>query len=297
MIEADGNVEVRDLVAGQDTSEWAYDCEHVKPFIQHRRASIFSSFAAQQEGKPCDGHFYLTRFDLSGMKKIKSIEFKWIAGSGSIAIQKLSLINHLSGSSTPVAATEKFEGWRLTEMADANVYENLRAMPRAWLVPEVVNLSPDSVLRAIKTSRLPDGRAFDGKRTALTEEAVTMSGLGADEQAAAHVTLLRDTEMEVRTSSRTASFLVTSDVYYPGWHASVDGKKVKLYQADYVLRGVEVPAGQHLVRFEYFPRQLFIGAGVSGLSLMVLGLLAFASFWRQKRSGQDDGRRGSAEPT
>ena len=297
MIEADGNVEVRDLVAGQDTSEWAYDCEHVKPFIQHRRASIFFSFPAQQEGKPCDGHFYLTRFDLSGMKKIKSIEFKWIAGSGSIAIQKLSLMNHLSGSSTPVAVTEKFEGWRLTETADANVYENLRAMPRAWLVPEVVTLSPDLALRAIKTSRLPDGRAFDARRTALTEEAVTMSGLGADEQATAHVTLLRDTEMEVRTSSRTASFLVTSDVYYPGWHASVDGKNVKLYQADYVLRGVEVPAGQHLVRFEYFPRRVFIGAGVSGLSLMVLGLLAFASSWRQKRSGQDDRRDDLPKPT
>lgn len=295
MTETDGNVEVRDLVAGQDTSEWAYDCGHVKPFIKHRRAPIFFSFPAQPEGKPCEGHFYLTRFDLAGMKKIKSIEFKWIGGSGSIALQKLSLINHLSGSSTSVAAIEEFEGWRLTETADANVYENLRTMPRTWLVPEVVTLSADEALRAIKTSRLPDGRAFDAKRTALTEEAITMPSQSADEQATAHVTLLRDTEMEVRTSSRIASFLVTSDVYYPGWHASVDGKKVKLYPADYVLRGVEVPAGQHLVRFEYFPRRLFIGAGVSGLSLMALGSLALASFWRQKRSGREEERRRSAE--
>ncbi|HEU4477878.1 MAG TPA: YfhO family protein [Pyrinomonadaceae bacterium] len=293
MIEANGNVEVRNLVAGQDTSEWAYDCGHVKPFIKHRRAPIFFSYPAQPEGKPCEGHFYLTRFDWEGMKKIKSIEMKWISGSGSIAIQKLSLINHPSGSSTPVAATE-FQGWRLTETADAHVYENLRAMPRAWLVPEVVALSADEALRAIKTSRLPDGRAFDAKRTALTEEAVTMPSEGADQQSTAQVTLLSDTEMEVRTSSRIASFLVTSDVYYPGWHASVDGKKVKLYQADYLLRGVEVPAGQHLVRFEYFPRRLFIGAGVSGLSLMVLGSLALANCWRVKRSRSGDGRGRSA---
>jgi len=285
IIEADGNVETRGIVAGQDTSEWAYDCGHVRPVIRHRRAPIFSSYPTNSEGKPCKGHFYITRFNLAGIKRIKRLQFKWIGSSGSIAIQKLSLINQVNGNSTPVAFGER-RGWRLTETADAQVYENLGAMPRTWLAPEVVTLSSEEVLSTIKTSRLPDGRAFEAKRTALLEDAVTLPSQNADEEATANVTLLTDTEMEVRTSSGIPGFLVTSDVYYPGWHASIDGKEVKLYRADYALRGVEVPAGQHLVRFEYFPRRLFIGAGVSGVSLMALGSLALASFWRQKRSGR-----------
>jgi len=80
--------------------------------------------------------------------------------------------------------------------------------------------------------------------------------------------------MEVRTKSTRAGFLVTSDAYYPGWRASIDGRDAWLYRADYAIRGVMVPAGEHTVRFEYRPRSFYLGAAISLISILLLIALA-----------------------
>ena len=81
--------------------------------------------------------------------------------------------------------------------------------------------------------------------------------------------------MEVRTSSGSESFLVTSDTWYPGWQATVDGAPAAIFRANYALRGVRVPAGRHIVRFEYKPKMLFVGMAVSVFCLVILtGILA-----------------------
>jgi uncharacterized membrane protein YfhO len=64
-----------------------------------------------------------------------------------------------------------------------------------------------------------------------------------------------------------------SDVYYPGWQASIDGKITHIFQTDYVLRGVAVRAGTHVVKFDFRPLPFFAGALLSGLSLLVIVVL------------------------
>jgi uncharacterized membrane protein YfhO len=76
---------------------------------------------------------------------------------------------------------------------------------------------------------------------------------------------------------------VTSDIYYPGWQASIDGAPVHLFQANYALRGVSVPAGTHLVKFIYRPRSFYYGATVSALSLFALAVMMFVFRRREKR--------------
>ena len=50
----------------------------------------------------------------------------------------------------------------------------------------------------------------------------------------------------------------------------MDGVPAFVYQTDYALRGVPVPAGTHVVRFEFSSRSLYYGAGVSAFSLLLL---------------------------
>src|SRR5206468_1652286 len=95
------------------------------------------------------------------------------------------------------------------------------------------------------------------------------------------VTSLSDTRMEVRTVSNTANFLVTSDAYYPGWRALIDGQQAKLYRADYAIRGLILPAGQHLVTFIYEPKSFYAGAVVSVCSLITLVAIGVWS-WRSR---------------
>ena len=165
--------------------------------------------------------------------------------------------------------------WRLVEETEgARVYENLHAMPRVWLAAEALSVNPNQALDAIRTGRLPDGRGFEPSQTALIEAPLTLDSQDADSRASATIASLSATRMDVRTKSTRAGFLVTSDAYYPGWRASIDGRDVPLYRADYAIRGVPVPAGEHTVRFDYRPRGFYLGAGISLISMLLLIALA-----------------------
>jgi uncharacterized membrane protein YfhO len=118
---------------------------------------------------------------------------------------------------------------------------------------------------------------------ALIEESLGLDVATNDTAASAELISLTDNMMAVRTASTTPVFLVTSDVYYPGWQATIDEQPAKLYRADYSFRGVTVPAGQHLVKFNYRPSRFYLGAGVSLASLLILCALPFVTFLRRKR--------------
>jgi uncharacterized membrane protein YfhO len=96
---------------------------------------------------------------------------------------------------------------------------------------------------------------------------------------------MTDTVMEVQTSSSSDAFLVTSDTWYPGWQATIDGAPASIFRANYALRGVRVPAGRHLVRFEYRPKMFYLGTAISVLTLLALiGILA-VPFVKSRRAG------------
>lgn len=70
-------------------------------------------------------------------------------------------------------------------------------------------------------------------------------------------------------------WVVLSDTFYPGWHASVDGTPVEIYRANYLFRAVQVPAGEHTVVFSYFPLRLKLGLLSMGLCLLAAVTLAW----------------------
>jgi hypothetical protein len=283
-----GNSQIKSLRAGKDTSDWAYDCEEALPLMKHRRATVFESSPNMRESlKPCEGHKYLSVLPLNRMEKIKSVELLWTGRSGTIRINKISLFDERSDSSYPLFALNSSLSdtarWRYVEDVEGtSVFENLRAMPRAWLVTDVVSARPEEVLYAIKASRLPDGRAFDPARTALIEEPVNFKGSVAND-ATARISLIDNTSLEIFTEADSPSFLVLSDVYYPGWKAAIDGNRTHVFQTDYVLRGVMVPAGRHAVQFEFRPRSFYLGAGISAGSLFLFFVITLIVIIRSRK--------------
>jgi hypothetical protein len=162
--------------------------------------------------------------------------------------------------------------WRKVEEekgAKAVVYENLRVRPHAWLVSEVVQAKPDVILRAIKTSSMGGGRPFDPAVTALTEDPVQPITL--DQSAQLTPLQYQDTYMAYQSDSKENQFLVISDVTYPGWQATIDGEPVKIFQTNYVLRGIAIPPGRHTIELRFNPPSLWLGAVVSLVFLAVLG--------------------------
>jgi hypothetical protein len=277
------------LRAGADTSEWAHDCADVLPSVAHARAPVFESFAVARGAARCVGHSYVATARFAGPLDVKALRVEWIGGRGSADVKKISLLDYAAARSSPVRASERAPDearWRrVADSERVTVYENLRARPRAWLASEVVMLTADEALAAIKTSRLPGGRPFDPSRTALVEEPAPPAGAsngatsvttneGGEASAAATVTRLTDTSVGVSVRAAADSFLVLSDVSYPGWRASVDGREVHVFQTDYALRGVAVPAGEHAVEFTFAPQSFRLGALVSACAILSTALVA-----------------------
>ncbi|MBN1965226.1 MAG: YfhO family protein, partial [Anaerolineae bacterium] len=73
----------------------------------------------------------------------------------------------------------------------------------------------------------------------------------------------------VRTDS--PAYLVLSEVWYPGWQASIDGEPVPLYRANTAFRAVYVPEpGEHTVLLSFRPASVGIGLAITGVTLLAL---------------------------
>jgi hypothetical protein len=264
-----------DMLAGKDTSEWAFDFPEILPLMKHQRANIFSSYSVIIGKQQGEGHRYVTTLSFGKELEIKHLEFQWLGQQATLSIQKISLFDKKQGISYPLSLVmgDLSNPLRWRHIDDINgvcVFENLRAMPRVWLVPEVVHLKKEEVLRAIHSSPLPDGRLFNPYQMALVEEPLTFRLNEWDEKAFAHLVFLTNARIEIQTNSKSPSFLILSEIYYPGWKAFVDGVETHLFQTNYVLRGIMLPAGSHIIHFKFEPRSFYYGAGISAGSLLLL---------------------------
>lgn len=264
--DARGNVEAHRLLAGRDTAEHAHDCPDVKPVIKHQRAQVFRSRTLSRPGMgACKAHEYVSTIRLSRPQTVSSLSLDWGNLPAILHVKHISLINEPMGTSLPLAPLALSTKWKQVEQLDGGtMYENQQALPRTWLVPEAMALKPEEVLTAIHTSQLPDARMFVPRAMALVEDGAA-SFKSSRLQAADTSTLLKaeETQVDLQTHTTAASFLILSDVYYPGWKASIDGKPTPIFPTNYIQRGVKVPAGDHLIRFEYDPLSFKLGVGLT----------------------------------
>lgn len=110
----------------------------------------------------------------------------------------------------------------------------------------------------------------------------------ADSTATIHLDSYRPNKL-VYTSTCTSDQLVLfSEVYYyPGWHAYIDGKPADHFRANWILRGMKVPAGKHEIVFEFRPEKYVLAAHVSAYSgflilLLLLGVTGY-SLWKMTK--------------
>jgi len=84
-----------------------------------------------------------------------------------------------------------------------------------------------------------------------------------------------DAAWRVRTDRE--GWLVTTDAYYPGWTAELDGRPAPIRRANLAFRAVRVPPGEHVVRYRFRPRSVGIGAALGVLGAAATLILLAAS--------------------
>ncbi|MCT8340398.1 YfhO family protein [Flavobacteriaceae bacterium TK19130] len=82
------------------------------------------------------------------------------------------------------------------------------------------------------------------------------------------------------SSSTSPQLAVFSEVYYPhGWKVLIDGTPAEYYRANYALRAMTVPAGNHKIEFKFKPQVISTGGSISLISSILFGLLVIGGIW------------------
>jgi len=181
------------------------------------------------------------------------------------------------------ARLENLQGKRedLLKENTIKLYKNRSPLPRAWLVKDYKVMDSRAMLSRMTSKDFrPDREALleeepphPIRSAGLTAKPSHIKGKGKERK----VEFISETNnrLVLQATAEENSLLVLSDTYYPGWKAFVDGRKTKIYRANYTFRALPLSAGPHRLEFVYDPLSFKLGA-----LFTFLGIIGCAVIWR-----------------
>ncbi len=150
-------------------------------------------------------------------------------------------------------------------------YPNPGAMGNAWFVSSVQMVdNADAEIKAMGNFK-PGSLAIVDKSFAENLKSFVP---GKDSSAFIALDKYAANELVYHYKTRNNGLAVFSEIYYPkGWNAYIDDQVAPHFRADYVLRAMVLPAGEHKVRFKFEPKVFFVGEKISLISSVILIVL------------------------
>ncbi len=191
------------------------------------------------------------------------------------ALRGLSLLSVADVIQQPADRPVRLPGLRVAYRGpDATVYANRGALPRVFLAGSQLPVGGgDAALAAVTAP------GFDARKVAVTERALpgvplAAGGLATPPAGGARLTRYSPERVEARVDARRPGLLVLTDISFPGWQATVDGRPAPVERVDYLLRAVRVGPGRHRVELSYAPSSWRLGWIVSLGSLVLVAAAA-----------------------
>ncbi len=156
------------------------------------------------------------------------------------------------------------------------VLENPNVLPRAYLLKNVIGFNEDKK-QLLEIYKLD----FDPTVAGVINEDFSAQEFST----AGNIVINKYQPNNVTLSTKTSSqaFLVLADSWEKGWSVLIDGKPSKLLRVNLSLRGVFVPAGEHIIEYKYWPTSFALGLKISIISLVVLCIFPVLSLIRVKK--------------
>jgi hypothetical protein len=184
------------------------------------------------------------------------------------------------------------------------VYENPDAFPRAWLVEDAI--FTDDVLAALQSPEFDPAQTVilgtgdrglgtgDGAKRPLRDRGLGTGdrGSGIEEvqsliPQSLNLLISSPNEMTASVISPFSAYLVLSEVWYPGWRATVNGEDAPVLRANHALRAVAVPAGESTVRLWFAPSSWRWGLLLWGTTVVALMGMVVVSIGRRATRDQE----------
>lgn len=154
---------------------------------------------------------------------------------------------------------------------ELSVYQNRNFMPRAWIVHQSqAAANNDEAFVALRHE------SFDPTESVILTGGGPLTSGEVDEDAVAQITHYGSSEMTINVRTSFPGYLVLSEVWYPGWQATISGAASQVLRANGTLRAIFLPAGESTVHLWFAPRGWFWGLMGSILGLIICAVL----LWR-----------------
>lgn len=192
-----------------------------------------------------------------------------------------------------------FIGGGIHTLRSYTVYENEQVLPRAFIVPHAEPMPPrHQLLTKLQQTDFRKVVLLETPRQADRHERALAKGSGEPTRAsgrlqqnpprshgqqpplAAQTAEIREylpNRIVVQVDAGAPGYLVLTDLWYPGWECTLDGKPIEVYRANFLFRAVEIPEGSSQVIFTFNPASYRWGKWVSLLSLASVGIIFVGS--------------------
>ena len=149
---------------------------------------------------------------------------------------------------------------------------NPYAYGNAWFVDKVSYVNnANEELSALSTTDL--------RHTAVVDKAfsdVLGQSKANDSTATVRLEKYEPNKLEYSVSSKNGGVVVFSEIYYPGWNATVDGVEVPVGRANYILRAISVKPGSHKVVLDFHPKSVSVTETIAYIATAILILMFVA---------------------
>lgn len=162
---------------------------------------------------------------------------------------------------------------------------NPRAFGNAWYVNKVAFVdNANKELDGMASVNLRHEAVADKKFQTILGESKQQDSL-----AVVAITKYAPNHVEYDAVSSAGGVVVFSEIYYPGWTATIDGQEAEIGRVNYVLRAVNVPAGKHKIVLDFHPSTISVTQAVSyaasALLLLCIIAIVFFEIRKNRKSG------------
>ena len=165
-------------------------------------------------------------------------------------------------------------------------------MGNAWFVDEVQYVgNANEEIDAIDSIDVRTTAVVDHRFAAsLGDWSVAVDSVPKTVQAGLTLTSYAPNRLAYTATTDVDRVAVFSEIYYPDWTATIDGQPVEIARADYILRALRIPAGQHEIVFTFEPVSIrrTEAAAYTALGLLVAGVawMAVSAVRRRRREAK-----------
>ena len=147
--------------------------------------------------------------------------------------------------------------------------QNLYVYGNAWFVDQITYVdNANKEIEAVGKIDLRHQAVADAKFKAQLGEAAVQ-----DTASIVKITSYEPNRLTYDVNSGKGGVLVFSEIYYPGWTATVDGEAVELGRVNYILRAINIAPGQHQVELAFFPKSVNMTETIAYIAFVLLLLV------------------------